>query len=132
MRGPGLGTADKQLLRSHPGEGWRSQSRTDAKRLNGEHLKMLLRLHQDVTTTWWLVTVSAWGELGCSPLFLASFGWGAVSAACRLPALVGATGLRCRTMQRHWAGAFSVLLGRVVIGVRGLVERGVTHLTVAA
>lgn len=132
MRSPGLGTADKQLLRSRPGEGWWSQSRTDAKGLNGERFKMLLRPHPDVTTTWWLVTVSAWGEPGCSPLFLASFSWGAVSAACRLPALVGTTGLHCRTMQRHWAGAFSVLLGRAVIGARGLVERGVTYLTVAA
>lgn len=93
---------------------------------------MLLRPHPDVTTTWWLVTVSAWGEPGCSSLFLASFGCSAVSAACHLPALVGATGLCCRTMQRYWAGAFSLLLGREVVGARGLVERGVTCLAAAA
>lgn len=58
VRSPGQGTAAKQPLPSHLGEGWQRQSRTDAKVLNGECFKMLLRPHLDVTTTWGLLLVA--------------------------------------------------------------------------
>lgn len=48
----------KRLLPSRLGEGWQSQSRTDAKGLNGECFKMPLRPHPDVTTTWGLLLVA--------------------------------------------------------------------------
>ena len=58
VRSSGQGTAAKRLLPSHLGEGWQSQSRTDAKGLNGECFKMLLRPHPDVTATWGLLLVA--------------------------------------------------------------------------
>lgn len=51
VRSLGQGPAAKWLLPTCLGEGWQSQSRTDAKGLNGECFKMLLRPHLDVTTT---------------------------------------------------------------------------------